>query len=37
MSKTRRIYRKNVGNKTLNEREDNGERIKRVKKVQDKE
>jgi hypothetical protein len=37
MRKTRRKYRKNVGNKTLNEREDDGERTKKVKKVLDKE
>jgi hypothetical protein len=37
MRKTRRKYRKSVGNKTLNEREDDGERTKKVKKVLDKE
>jgi hypothetical protein len=35
MRKTMRKYAKNVGNKTLNEREDDAEKTKKVKKVQD--
>jgi hypothetical protein len=37
MRKTRRKYRRNIGNKILNQTEDDEERTKKVKKVQHKE